>query len=324
VRVKRVLAAGVVLAAVAALVGQATAARTAGPIAIRLPKHVFGHFRSPDGRVVDAKWGKGPGQVGLVKAEAGPTGGSSFDALNDVVCILDQHNGRVLLYPQGGSPRVIPLVVSGKAGAVFRAVDSSLAVDSSGTIYVVEPTDSAHSKPILRSFSSHGGAPLATVSTAGSNPVVRVTGKTAYVAQTLGGPWKPSMTSGRATTGAPTPYRPSPNQSRIQVLSGNTIKLTTTSGKQLTWRMSSPDHVSVADAESFGGIEAIVALRVASSAKTEYEVLVLSGSGLLDSFSAPDDEYTSTALFDDFRVDGATVYHRGSTRKGLYVDYYSF
>ncbi len=63
---------------------------------------------------------------------------------------------------------------------------------------------------------------------------------------------------------------------------------------------------------------------MASSSKTEYEVLILSGSGLLDSFSTPDDEYTSTALFDDFRVDGATVYHRGSTAKGLYVDYYSF
>ena len=321
---KRLLCGGAVLAAVAALVGQATAAHTAGPIAIKLPKHVFRRFRSPDARIVSARWGKGPGQVGLVEEEAGPTGGASFDVLNNVVCILDQHNGRVLLYPQGGSPRAVPLVVSGRAGAVFRALDSSLAVDSAGTIYVLEPTDSAHGTPTLRSFSSHGGAPLATVSTAGSNPIVRVNGKTAYVAQTLDGPWKPTMTSGRAAAGAATTYRPSPNQSRIRVLSGTTVELTTTGGKQLTWRVTSPDHVSVADAESFGGIEALVVLRVASGTKVEYEVLVLSKSGLLDSFSAPVDEYTSIALFDDWRVDGATVYHRGSTKKGLYVDYYSF
>lgn len=322
---KRVLFAGAVLAALAALVGQATAAQSAGTINVRLPKHVYGHFRSPDGRVVNAKWGKGPGQVGLVKAEAGPTGGSSFDVTKDVVCVLDQHNSRVLVFAAGKAPQATPLTIGGKAGSVFRGVDSSLAVDTSGTIYVVEPTDSAHAKPTLRSFPSHGGAPLATLSTGGSNPIVRTNGKTAYVAQTLDGPWKASMTSGKAKAGASTLYRPSLDRSRIQVVSGTgTVKLTTSSGKQLTWRISSPDHVSIADAESFGGIEAVVALRVAASSKTEYEVLILSGSGLLDSFSTPDDEYTSTALFDDFRVDGATVYHRGSTAKGLYVDYYSF
>ena len=88
--------------------------------------------------------------------------------------------------------------------------------------------------------------------------------------------------------------------------------------------MTSPDHVAVADAESFGGIEVVLALYVSTNTKTEYEVLILGSGGLLDSFSAPDDEYTMPSIFDDFRVDGSDVYHRGSTKTGVYVDYYSF
>jgi hypothetical protein len=124
--VKASVAAAVV--ALAAAVGRSTAAGSSNPIVIRLPAHVVGQTKVPDGgRLVDARWGKGPGQVGLVHAEFGPTGGSSFDVLLGVVCILDQHNGRVLVFEQGKAPRATRLVVTGAAGSVFG---NNLVLDS--------------------------------------------------------------------------------------------------------------------------------------------------------------------------------------------------
>jgi len=315
-------AAVLALAGLALLVGRSTAASAGGPIAVKLPKHVFGHFQQADLRDVDARWGKSPGQVGLVQAEAGPSGGSSFDVVNGVACVLDQHNGRVDVFDPRKKPRSIPLKVSGSPGSVFRGVDSSLAVGADGRIYVAEPTDSAHAKPVLRTFASSGGAPTSTATTVGTNPIVRATGKKAYITQLLSGPWK-------STTGASTPARPYADGSRIQVGAGSgrpiAVTLRRSDGTILTWRITSPDHVSVEDAESFGGIEAVVALTVnANGKRTEYEVLILGPHGVLQSFSVPQDQYTSTALFDDFRVEGSTIYHRGSTKKGLYVDEFQF
>jgi hypothetical protein len=323
------LAAVAALVGLALLVGRSTAAGSAQPVVVKLPKHVFGHFRSPDLRDVDARWGKRPGQVGLVHAEAGPIGGSSFDVVNSVVCVLDQVNSRVLVFDPRKSPRAIPLVVKGRPGSVFRGVDSSLAVGTDGTIYVLEPVDSIHHNPTLRSFPASGGAPLATTATGGSNPIVRASGKTAYVTQSLVGPWKAAMTAGRVTKGAFTPYRPYVDHSRVQVLPGTkqpiVVKLTRSDGEQLAWRVTSPDFIGVEDAESFGGIELMLVLSVnADKKKTEYEVVVLGPKGVLDSFSVPSDQYTTTAQNDDFRVDGSTLYHRGSTAKGLYVDEYQF
>lgn len=328
---KRVLFAGAVLAALAALVGQATAAQTAGTIKVRLPKHVFGHFRSPDGRVVNAKWGKGPGQVGL-RIESFPTGASSFDVVNDVVCILDQVNGRVLVYAAGKAPRAIPLTVKGLAGDIFRGVDPSLAVATDGTIYVLEPHDSIHRQPTLRAFPSRGGAPIATTSQGGGR-LVRTAGKSAYVGNTLVGPWQQVMKAGRVARTHATPYRIFADGSRVQVHPLEkpynkpqpwVVSMTTTSGKQLTWSVSSPDGMQLEDAESFGGIELVLVLNVYTDTRNEYEVLILGSHGLLDSFSVPYDRYTETSLSDDFRVDGATVYHLGWTKSGIYVDYYSF
>jgi hypothetical protein len=323
------LAAVLCLAGLAVLAGRSTAAPANGPIAVKLPKHVWGHFQEADIRDVSAKWGTGAGRVGLVHAEAGPTGGSSFDVVNGIVCVLDQHNGRVLVFDPRKKPRAVPLKVAGSQGAVFRGVDSSLAVATDGKIYVAEPADSAHSKPVLRVFAASGGAPTATVPTLGTNPVVRASGKTAYAAQLLSGPWKTSASAGVPKAGPSTPYRPYADGSHIQVAASTSQPIVVTLRRSdkttLSWRITSPDHISVDDAESFGGIEAVVALRVnADGRKTEYELLILGPHGILHSFSAPDDEYTSTALFDDWRVEGSTIYHRGSTKTGLYVDEFQF
>jgi hypothetical protein len=210
--VRLLVAAAAVLAALASVVGRSTAAGS-GVIVVHLPKHVFGHTKVPDGgRVVDARWGKGQGQVGFVKAEYGPTGGSSFDAILGIVCILDQHNGRVLVFEPDKPPRTVPLVVTGLAGKVFRGVESSMAVDDDGRIYVLEPVDSIHHSPTLRSFPARGGAPLAAVATDGSNPIVRASGKTAYVSQSYAGPWQAKMKAGRPTGARPVPSAPSPTE----------------------------------------------------------------------------------------------------------------
>jgi hypothetical protein len=328
---KRVLVAGAVLAAVAAVVGQATAAQSSGTIAVRLPKHFFGNFRPPDARVVSAKWGKGPGQVGLEK-ESFPTGASSFDVVNDVVCVLDQHNGRVLAYAAGKAPRAIPLVVKGLAGEIFRGVNSSLAVGTDGTIYVLEGVDSIHNRPTLRAFPARGGAPIATTSQGGAESV-RAAGKTAYVDNSLVGPWQQVMKAGRIARARATPYRVFADGSRVQLHPLKkpynkpqpwVVSMTTTSGKHLTWSVSSPDGIQAVDAESFGGIELLLVLNVYTDTKNEYEVLILGPSGILTSFSVPWDRYTETNLDDDFRVDGSTLYHLGWTKSGVYVDYYSF
>jgi len=331
--VKVVLGAAAVLASVAVFVGQATASGSSGPIAVRLPKHVFGHFRSPDARMVDARWGEGPGQVGFVKAEYGPTGGSSFDVVQGVVCILDQHNGRILAFEPGNRTRTFPLVVPGLAGKIFRGVESSLAVGTDGTIYVLEPVDSIHHTPTLRSFPARGGAALATRSTQSNITLVRTAGNAAFTSPSVVDPWKQAMKAGRVAPGAWRNSRPFADGSSVRVHPLRkpdnkpqpwVVSMTTTSGKQLTWSVSSPNDIQVEDAESFGGIELMLVLNVYTDTRNEYEAVVLGPRGLVDSFSIPGDRYADTAPNDDFRVDGSTLYHRGSTKKGVYVDYYSF
>ena len=322
---KALVAAVVALAALAAAVGRSTAAGTANPIVVRLPKHVFGQTKVPDGgRLVDAGWGKGRGQVGLVHAESGPTGGSSFDVLLGIVCILDQHNGRVLVFEQGKAPRANRLAVTGAAGKVFRNVESSLAVDRDGTIYVLEPVDSLHRKPTLRSFRPGGGALISTTTTAGSNPIVRASGRDAFVSQTVAGPWKRAMSAGHVAGGAPTWYRLFPDGSKVEIAPSRTpvnVTLTRADGTRSSWRVSSPTPIAPEDAEPVGN-NLVLVLRVSTSKATEYEVLDLGKNGLVNSYSVPDDDYTATALVDDFRLEGATLYHRGSTKHGVYVDSY--
>jgi hypothetical protein len=324
--VKVLVAAVAALAALAGVVGRSTAAGTSNPIVVRLPRHVFGQTKVPDGgRLVNAGWGKGPGQVGLVHAESGPTGGSSFDVLLGVVCILDQHNGRVLVFEQGKAPRATRLVVTGAAGSVFRNVESSLAVGSDGTIYVLEPVDSLHRKPTLRSFRLGGGPPIATTATAGSNPIVRASGKDVFVSQTVAGTWRRVMTAGHAAGGSPTRYRLFPDGSKVEIAPSTkppvNVTLTRANGTRSSWRVSSPTPIAPEDAEPVGN-NLVLVLRVSTSKATEYEVLTLGKSGLVNSYSVPDDDYAETALFDDFRLEGATLYHRGSTKKGVYVDSY--
>jgi hypothetical protein len=311
-------------AGLALLVGRSTAA-SSNTVVVKLPKHVWGHFQQADLRDVDAKWGNGPGQVGLEHAEDGPRGGSSFDVVQGIVCVLDQHNSRVLVFDPRKKPRAIPLKVTGLPGSIFRGVDSSLAVGADGTIYVLEPVDSIHHVPTLRSFRPTGGAALATTS-AGGAIAVRAAGKVAYVGNPVD-VWQRTMTAGKLDRGKAVPYRPYADGSQIHVSTSGLVTLKRSDKTTLSWRIAatSPDHVSVANAESFGGIEAVVALRVNRDGKrTEYEVLILGPHGILQSFSAPDDEYTTTALDDDWRVEGSTIYHRGSTPKGLYVDEYQF
>jgi hypothetical protein len=326
--VKRVLALPAILVAAATLAAQSTEAKSSGPIVVKLPKHVFGHFtRPPDAGFVDTPWGTGKGQVGLATGAAGPTGGSSWDVVNDVVCILDQHASRVVVYKRGTATRPIPLVVPGAAGRDFRNANSSLAVGTDGTIYVLEPAGASH-KATLLSFPTTGGKPIGTVTVAGSSPIVRAAGKTAYVAKTLSGPWVPTMKAGRPAIGAPVAFRPFGDGSRVQVASGSgqpiVLTLVTPEGVKKTWRVSTPDQVSVADAEAYNP-NLLLVLKVSRGAKTEYEVVVLGSPGVFATFSVPYYHYTATAPFDDFRVDSstATLFHRGSTKKGFSVDYYS-
>jgi hypothetical protein len=294
---------------------------------------VFGHFtRQPDAGFVDTPWGTGIGQVGLatpaVQSGGGPTGGSSWDVVNDVVCILDEHASRVVVYKRGTAVRPIPLVVPGAAGRDFRNANSSFAVGTDGTIYVLEPAGGPRPKATLRSFPASGGKPMATVTVSGSAPIVRTAGKTAYVAASLSGPWVPTMTAGHVKVGSPLAYRPFGDRSRVQVVSGKgqpiVLTLVTPEGVKKTWRVSSPDDISVADAESYNP-NLLLVLQVSRGAKTEYEVVILGGPGVFASWSVPDDHYTSTAPFDDFRVDpsDATLFHRGSTKRHFYVDYFS-
>lgn len=197
---------------------------------------------------------------------------------------------------------------------------------------MLEPVNSVGRSPTLRAFAAHGGPPIAAT-TQGGAYIVRAAGKTVYVGNSLVGPWQQVMKAGRVARARATPYRTFADGSRVQVHPLEKpynkpqpwlASMTTTAGKQLTWRVSSPDRIRVEDAESLGGIELVLALNVYTDTRNEYEVLILGPHGLLDSFSVPWDRYTETPLNDDFRLDGSTLYHRGSTKTGVYVDDYSF
>ena len=69
--------------------------------------------------MVDARWGKGPGQVGFVKAEDGPTGGSSFDVVGQWIRISHVTNTGAAF---GLLPERTTLLSILSVGAVFAIV----------------------------------------------------------------------------------------------------------------------------------------------------------------------------------------------------------
>jgi hypothetical protein len=101
------------------------------PPTLRLPKHVFGHPRSPDAVVARAPEGSGPHEVGVsctgVNECAGPP---SFDVAPDgTVWVADTLNGRLLAWTPGhprGPTRTIRLDVT----------PSDLAIGTDGRIYL--------------------------------------------------------------------------------------------------------------------------------------------------------------------------------------------
>ncbi len=314
---------GRLVAGLAGLIGRSTAA-TSQPIVVRLPAHVFGQTQRADARAVSARWGKGPGRVGFEHAEYGPTGGSPFDVVQGVVCILDQHNGRALVFERGRAPHALPLRVAGSSGDRLRSVESDLAVGRDGIPYVLEPVASG-GEPLLPSFPPGGGAQIAAVSMTGSHPIVRTAGATAYVTEGYLGLWTPLMRAGHDARRLPTSRgRPFADGSNVFASTSGTIAsviLSRPDRTHTTWQISMGADRSLEDAEPVGRNAAVV-LHVVRGNRAEYEVLLLGSRGLLRRFSTPADDYVEKAPYADFRIDGASLYRLGSNRAGVFVDRY--
>jgi hypothetical protein len=323
---RRVLVAGAVLAAAAALVGRTAAAESAAPIVVRLGRHVFGHT-SAGVRVVDTFWGKGPGQVGFVQEDFGPTGAASFDVVKGVVCILDQHNRRVLVFAPGKAPRAVPLRL-GDLG------QGDLAVGTDGTIYVLVLHGLGQAGP-LRSFPARGGRPLAKVPTLGD--AVRSDGAAAIV-QAIGpgvgkkpvnipDHWRQLMDAGRPATRPWLPYRPLPGGGLLDVRPDaphGVVRLTLSrpGAGSTSWTVTAPGDFSVDDIDAVGS-NAVLVLGFYNDRVNEEEVLVLGRKGLVRSFSTRVQHFAETYIGGDLRVDGSSLYRLGSTKRGVYVDRYS-
>lgn len=291
-------------------------------VEISLEPHRFGDVRRASARVVEARWGAGPGAVGLEHGRnLPPTGGASFDVAADgTVHVLDEANRRILRWPPGASsPDQLPVAVNGTI--------ADLAVGHDGAMYVLETTSELGEAPMLRAFEARGlavgSSPLAE---RGSQLRLAPDGD-AEVLQEPSGQWMSAFEHGR------------PARRERQLASGRSGRAVA-GGRELVvlrkedeirvalvgdgvpqaWRVTSASPIAEVQLAEALGRNVLLVVRAYSDTQDEFRVLVLGARGLVESFSVASAEWAETAPLSRFRLRGSVLYQLGSTPHGLFVD----
>jgi hypothetical protein len=302
-----------------------------GGSAIALGGHAFGATRQPSARVASAAWGSGAGQVGLEDGIDMPTGGSSFDVDSaGNVFLLDEANSRMLEFTGAGSPTAISL--PGLAG-----VRGDLRVSgTSGTAYVLESSNAALPRPLLRAYALQGTSLSSSVVADAVAAQVRVSGSTAYVSEYPSSMWAPVLQNdGRSPVDAPTQFAkatsggPAASGNVVVLSMGDEIRVGSyvqagTSYQITTARITSSTPVAdVQLAQALPNGRLLVVFSVYTETEHEYEAVVVDTSGaLVDEFALQAADWAESMPLSRFRLVGSSLYALGSTEDGVFVDRY--
>jgi len=289
---------------------------------VRLGTHLFGSARRANGRVAEAKWGTGPGEVGLEQGRnLSAVGGSAFDVdRSGAVYVLDEANRRLLRFASGsGAPAVVPLSINGTL--------ADMSVDGEGTIHVLETTNGPGRAPLLRSFDRTGAARAATEVVERASQI-RIGPNGPVVLQHPSGQWMSAAIDGRPLTPSDQKRsgragRPLPGGSEIVILrSGNEIRaaLVSASGVRRAWRVTSDTPLAEVQLAEPLGNRLLLVTRVYTDDRGEFLVLILDQGGVQRSFSLDSADWAETAPLSRFRLAGSSLFQLGSTPAGLFVD----
>jgi hypothetical protein len=289
---------------------------------VALGPHVFGRDRAPDERVVEAAWGSEVGEAGLAGSRGlGFVGPSSFDVAADgSVAVLDQVNRRVEHWSRMGV-KSTSLEVSGGL--------ADFALEPGGVMDVLEPPNRVSPAPILRSFRGDGtlrwaqrlsDRTWAKLAAGPTGPVVQ---------QQPSEQWLPVAEHGaaldRATqAGRGRPGRPFANGREVVVerVGSGELRLAELAGDALVrgWRILSATPLGEVQLAEPLGNRLVVVMKTYTDDRSEYLVLVLDRSGIVNSFAVESLEWAESAPLARFRLAGSSLYRLGSTRAGLFVD----
>jgi len=289
---------------------------------VRLGAHLFGSVRRASSRVAEAKWGSGPGDVGLEQGRnLTAIGGAAFDVdRSGAVYVLDEANRRLLRFASGaGEPAIVPLSINGTL--------ADMSVDAEGTIHVLETTNGPAQGPLLRSFDRAGGAKTTTEVVERASQI-RIGPNGPVVLQHPSGQWMPAAIDGRPLTPSEQRRsgragRPLQGGSEIVVLrSGNEIRaaLVGVNSVRRAWRVTSETPFAEVQLAEPLGNGLLLVTRVYTDDRGEFLVLILDQSGVRRSFSLDSADWAETAPLSRFRLAGSSLFQLGSTPAGLFVD----
>ncbi len=290
---------------------------------VALGVHAFGRDRAPDEQVVSAPWGSEVGEAGLAGSRGlGFVGPSSFDVAADgTVAVLDQVNARIQRWSRAGVKATRVEVSGGLA---------DFALEPGGTMDVLEPPNRMSPAPVLRSFRGDGtprwaqrlsDRTWAKLAAGPAGPVVQ---------QQPSEQWLPTAEHGTALgraaqAGRGRPGRPFANGREVLVerVGAGELRLAELAGDVVirSWRITSATPLGeVQLAEPYGN-RLVVVTKTYTDDRSEYVVLVLDRSGIVNSFTVESLEWAESAPLARFRLAGSSsLYRLGSTRAGLSVD----
>ena len=289
---------------------------------VALGTHAFGRDRAPDEPVVAAAWGSEVGEAGLLGSrELGFVGPSSFDVAADgSVVVLDQVNARIQHWSRVGV-KVTTLEVSGGL--------ADFALEPGGAMDVLESPSRVSPAPVLRSFRGDG-TPLwaqrlsdrtwAKLAVGPAGPVVQ---------QQPSEQWLPVADHGAvlgraAQAGHGRPGRPFANGREVAVerVGSAELRLAELVGNAVvrSWDITSTTSLGEVQLAEPYGSRLVVVMKTYTDDRSEYVVLVLDRSGIVNSFAVESLEWAESAPLARFRLAGSSLYRLGSTRAGLLVD----
>jgi len=289
---------------------------------VALGVHIFGRDRAADERIVAAAWGGAVGEAGLVGSrELGFVGPSSFDVAADgSIVVLDQVNARAQRWSLAGV-KATSLEVSGGL--------ADFALEPGGVMDVLEPPSRVSPAPILRSFRGDGtlrwaqrlsDRTWAKLAAGPAGPVVQ---------QQPSEEWLPVAEHGvalarAAQAGRGRPGRPFADGREVVVerVGAGELRLAELVGDAVvrSWRIISATPLGEVQLAEPLGNRLVVVTKTYTDDRSEYVVLVLDRSGVVNSFAVEPLGWAESAPLARFRLAGSSLYRLGSTPKGLLID----
>jgi hypothetical protein len=286
---------------------------------VELGRHRFGATRRGTA-ILEAGWGKGTRRLGLQRG----VGPSSFAVTPDgAILVLDQLNRRLAVYPErAGRPRYVPIRFLGGEGDVAIARD--------GTAYVLDAGSPKEHVPFVRSYSADLRALAATPVAETPSNRIAIGPAGAIVHAVPSEQWLPVGERERLL--APDeqerrarPARPFQDGRELVVAASASearVALFGPGGVVGSWRIRSATplgEVQLAEPYRQG---LLVALRVHTERRAEWQVLELTEAGVVDRFSVRPVEWADAASGGRFRIAGRYLYELRSGRAGVEVARY--